>query len=128
MTEGPDSATQLDQSPAIYLRDLRKTYSKGREHTVAVDGLTTAGLEASLAAVGGVYPAAGGKTTFDGFATTSSESSAATITIAHSGALNLVDTDSCAAVIVEVCYFLSADGPDSDDLSLPYKTEAGQGY
>ena len=96
--------------------------------TVAVDGLTTAGLEASLAAVGGVYPAAGGKTTFDGFATTSSESSAATITIAHSGALSLVDTDSCAAVIVEVCYYLSADGPDSDDLSLPYKTEAGQGY
>lgn len=39
MTEGPDSATQLDQSPAIYLRDLRKTYSKGREQTVAVDGL-----------------------------------------------------------------------------------------
>ena len=96
--------------------------------TVAVDGLTTAGLEASLAAVAGEFPESGAATSFDGFSTVSSESSAATVTAAYSGDLTIVDKDSQAAVIVEVCYYIDAEGPTSDDVSLPYKTEAGQGY
>ena len=96
--------------------------------TVAVDGLTTAGLEASLAAVSGEFPEAGAATAFDGFSTVSSESSAATITAAYSGDLTIVDPDSQAAVLVEVCYYVPAGGPDADDVSLPYKTEAGSGY
>ena len=96
--------------------------------TVKVDGLTTAGLEASLAAVGGEFPAAGAATAFDGFATVSSESSAAAITAVYSGDLTIVDKDSQAAVLVEVCWYIAADAPDSDSVSLPYKTEAGQGY
>ena len=96
--------------------------------TIAVDGLTSASLEASLAAVGGEFPEAGAKTAFDGFTTVSGESSAATNTAAYSGDLTIVDKDSQAAVIVEVCYYLPADGPTADDVSLPYKTEAGQGY
>ena len=46
----------------------------------------------------------------------------------YSGALNIVDKDSTAAVLVEVCYYLDGPGPDADDYSLPYKCEAGQGY
>ena len=96
--------------------------------TVAVDGLTTGSLEASLAAVAGEFPEAGAASAFDGFSTVSSESSGATITAAYSGDLTIVDKDSQAAVIVEVCYYIPAGGPDADDVSLPYKTEAGSGY
>ena len=96
--------------------------------TVAIDGLTTAGLEASLSAASGVYGENGASTTFDGFTTVSTESANATITIAHSGNLTVIDPDSQAAVLVEVCYFMDAPAPDTDALSLPYKVEAGQGY
>ena len=97
--------------------------------TVAVDGLTTAvGTEAVLTASAGVFPAAGATTTFDGFTTVSAESSEATISAAYSGALNIVDPDDCAYVIVEVCFYKDGGAPTSDDVSVPYKTEAGQGY
>ena len=96
--------------------------------TVAVDGLTTEGLEASLAAVAGEFDPNGASTAFDGFATVSEEAADATISVAYSGTLNVVNPDDQAAVIVEVCYYVDAPAPDSDDISLPYKTEAGQGY
>jgi hypothetical protein len=85
-------------------------------------------LEASLAAVAGEFDANGASTAFDGFATVSTEGSAATVSIAHTGDLTVVDPDSQAAVIVEVCYFVTGPAPDVDDLSLPYKTESGTGY
>lgn len=97
-------------------------------NSVSVDGLTTAGLEASLAAVDGEFDANGAATIFDGFATVSAESAGATVTIAHTGDLTVVDPDSQAAVLVEVCYFMVGPAPDPDDTSLPYKVEAGQGY
>ena len=97
-------------------------------NSVAVDGLTTAGLEASLSAAAGVFDPAGAATAFDGFATVSAETSGATITIAHTGDLTVEDPDSQAAVLVEVCYYIVGDAPDPDDTSLPYKVEAGQGY
>jgi hypothetical protein len=95
---------------------------------IAVDGLTTSGLEASLAAVSGEYAADGAATPFDGFTTVSTESSGATIAITNAGDLEIIDPDSQAAVIVEVCYYVPAPAPDADDVSLPYKTEAGTGY
>jgi hypothetical protein len=85
-------------------------------------------LEASLSAVGGEFDANGASTPFDGFATVSTESAAATVTIAHTGDLTVVDPDSQAAVLVEVCYYIAGPAPDADDTSLPYKVEAGQGY
>ena len=96
--------------------------------SVAVDGLSVAGLEASLSASGGEFDPAGAASPFDGFTTVSAESSGATITIANTGPLTLIDPDSQAAVLVEVCYYIPAGGPDADDTSLPYKTEAGTGY
>ena len=65
--------------------------------TVAVDGLTNTSLETSLAATAGAFPAAGAASSFDGFSTVSTEAGGATISVAHSGGLTIVDTDSCAA-------------------------------
>lgn len=97
--------------------------------TLRVDGLTTTtNTEATLTAAAGVFPAAGATTSFDGFTTKSVESGGATISAAYSGALNIVDADDCAAVIVEVCFYMDGEAPTSDDVHLPYKTEAGQGY
>jgi len=97
--------------------------------TVSVSGLTTtAGTQASLAAVAGEFPESGASTTFDGFTTVSVESSDTTVSAAYSGALNIVNPDDQAVVMVEVCFFMDADGPDTDDYAIQYKTEAGQGY
>ena len=97
--------------------------------TVAANGLTNADLEtgSTLTAVAGVFPAEGATTTFDGFTTVSAESGAATITADYSGALNIVDAGDQACVLVEVCYFLDGDAPTTDQVHLPYKTEAGSG-
>ena len=95
---------------------------------ISIDGLTTAGLKASLPAVGGEFPAEGGYTAFDGFATVSVESADATITVAHAGNLSIIDPDSQAAVLVEVCFYMDGEAPTTDDVHLPYKVEAGQGY
>ena len=97
--------------------------------TVSVSGLTsTSGTQASLAAVGGVFPESGASTDFDGFTTVSVESSGTTISAAYSGSLNIVNPDDQAIVMVEVCYYVDAPGPDADDYNLSYKVEAGQGY
>ena len=50
------------------------------------------------------------------------------ITITNSGELTIVDPGDQAAVLVEVCYFIPGEAPTTDDLHLPYKVEAGQGY
>ena len=97
--------------------------------TISVDGLTTAtGNEAIVTAVGGVLPAEGATTTFDGFETVSVEAADATITAAYSGALNIINPDDNAYVIVEVCFYRDGGAPTSDDVNVPYKVEAGQGY
>ena len=97
--------------------------------TISVSGLTTtAGTQASVAAVDGVFPSEGATTVFDGFQTVSVESSDKTITAAYSGALEVDVPDDQAYVIVEVCYFRDGEAPEADDVHVPYKTEAGQGY
>ena len=96
--------------------------------TLAVDGLTTAGLEAILTASSGEFPSEGATTAFDGFTTTSTESADATISAAYSGELNIVNPDDQAIVMVEVCYWLDGSAPDADDYPVQYKVEAGQGY
>ena len=96
--------------------------------TVAVDGISTAAVEASLAAAGGVFPEEGSTSDFLFSTTLTAESSDAAITITNSGDLTIVDPADQAAVLVEVCYFVPGEAPTTDDLHLPYKVEAGQGY
>ena len=45
--------------------------------------------------------------------TVSAEAADATITAAYSGDLTIVDPDSQAAVLVEVCFYLDGDAPDA---------------
>ena len=124
-----DKPLAIPAGAVVYRTAINVTnLSSSGSDTVAVDGLTTGGVEASLAAVSGEFPAEGSASAFDGFTTVSTESSGATVTAKLNGALNIVDPGSTAAVLVEVCYYLDAPGPDGDDFSLPYKTEAGQGY
>ena len=100
--------------------------------TLSVSGLTTtANTQASLAAVAGEFPEEGATTVFNGLtsgANISVETSAATISAAYSGALNIVNPNDQAYVIVEVCCYRDGEAPTADDVRLPYKTEAGQGY
>jgi hypothetical protein len=97
--------------------------------TVSVSGLsTTSGTQASLAAADGVFDEAGASTVFDGFNTMSAETGSVTISAAYSGALTIVNPDDQAIVMVEVCFFVDAPGPEADDYNLSYKVEAGQGY
>jgi len=95
---------------------------------IAIDGLSQATLEATLAATDGAFDVNGASTAFDGFTTVSAEAAGATITITNSADLTVIDPDSQAAVLVEVCYYIDAAAPDPDDTHLPYKVEAGQGY
>ena len=96
--------------------------------TIAVSGLTTGGVQASLSASGGVFPEAGATSTFDGFTTTSTETSGATVEVAHSGSLSIENPDDQALVMVEVCFYLDGGAPEADDYHIQYKVEAGQGY
>ena len=124
-----DKPMVIPAGAVVYRTAISTTnLSASGTQTVAVDGLTQSALEASLAAVAGEFPAEGATTAFDGFATTSTEAADATITAAFSGELSIVNPDDQAAVIVEVCYYLDGDAPDTDDINLPYKTEAGSGY
>ena len=115
---------------AVVYRTAVSTYNVATTGTnsVSVDGLTTGSLEASVAAVGGVFPEAGSTTAFDGFTTVSTESSDSSITAAHTGTLTIVNPDDQACVLVEICYYLDGSAPTTDDVHLPYKTESGQGY
>ena len=96
--------------------------------SIAVDGVATASVEASLAAVGGVFPEGGAASDFALSTALTAESAEAAITVTNAGDLTIVDPNDQAAVIVEVCYFIEGGAPEPDDIHLPYKVEAGQGY
>ena len=97
--------------------------------TISVSGLTTTvGTQAILTAVAGEFPAEGATTEFDGFTTVSEEATDVTITASYSGALEVVNPDDQAYVIVEVCFYKDGEAPTADDVHVPFKVEAGQGY
>ena len=124
-----DKPFKVPAGATVYRTAISTTNLKASgTDTVSVDGLTTTtNTEASLAAVAGEFPAAGASTTFSNGAV-SIESSEVTISAAYSGALTIVDPADCAAVMVEVCYYVDAPGPDVDDYNIPYKSESGSGY
>mgnify|MGYP003112508264 CR=1 FL=1 len=110
--------------------------------TVSVDGLNNGdpAIEATLTAASGVLPTAGVTTSFD-FASTNKSAEAyaedsdgnvteISITVAHSGALEIINSAERAYVIVEVCYFKTASAApvaDDDRINLPFLTEEGSG-
>ena len=100
------------------------------EITVAPTPLVAAGLATPTLQddVAGVFPESGEFTDFDGLTGIVRQTSDVDVSaVVGGGVLDLIDKDSQAAIIVEVCFFLDAPAPDSDDVHLPYKVEAGSG-
>ena len=124
-----DKAFKVPAGATVYRTAINAVNLKASgTDTVRVDGLTTTtNTEATLAASGGAFPAAGATTSFDFGTTKSVESSEITITAPYSGALTIDNPDDQAYVIVEVCYFKNGAAPVADDCNVPYKTEAGSG-
>jgi|TARA_A100001011_G_scaffold81691_3_gene85028 hypothetical protein len=99
---------------------------------------TSAGTVAFPAAVAtGVTLTAGADGKFSEYGTAfaydpstarSPEGSDRSIEVELSNDLTVVDSNSQAAVLVEVCFYMDAHAPCTEDVHLPYKTEAGQGY
>lgn len=99
--------------------------------TVAVDGTATASAATeavTTAASDGTFAAGGAGSTFALDTALTAETGDATIEVDYSGSLSIVDPADCAAVLVEVCYYVADGGPSTDEVNLPYKTEAGSGY
>ena len=92
--------------------------------TLAVDGLTTTtNTEATLTA-GWCVPEAGATTSFDGFTTVSVEAGGATISVLP-GVPNMSMLTTVLSSLRSASMWM-AEAPTSDDIHLPYKTEAGQ--
>jgi len=100
------------------------------EITVAPTPLVASGLATPTLAddAEGVFPESGEFTDFDGLTGIVRQTSDVDVSaVVGGGVLDLIDKDSQAAIIVEVCFFLDAPAPDADDVHLPYKVEAGSG-
>ena len=118
------------EAPATIYRTAISSYnlSTAGGGSLTVSGPTAGALGAVLTADGGgVLPEAGATTIFN-FSTESVESSDVTIEVSASAALSIVDAKECGYVLVEICYYTDGAAPDKDEVSLPYETEAGQGY
>ena len=96
--------------------------------SVSVTGPATAAVLATQSAVDGEFDENGASNEFAFTTALTPEAAEITVGVSYSGSLEIVDADTAAEVIVEVCYFMDAPGPAAEDIPLPYKTEAGQGY
>ena len=89
----------------------------------AVSGVTQVKLED---AADGSFPLSGAFTEFaslDGTATALDITIQATV---GGAALEKVDANKEAAILIEVCFYANAPAPDADDVHIPYPTESGQ--
>ena len=73
----------------------------------------------------GVFPVNGAWSTFVGLGGITPENSDLTVTAIASAGLELIEHDDQTAILVEVDFFMNGPGPDKEDVSLPYKVEAG---
>ena len=104
---------------AVNVENLKTTGSNTIQATGISGGVT-------LTASSGEFAANGAASAFDLSSAISALGSATAVTATASADLELVDPNSSAAVIVEVCYYLDAPAPNADEIYLPYKVEAGQ--
>lgn len=121
-----DKAFTIPAGATVYRTAIStENLSTGANGTLQVTGVTGATLTASAT---GTLAAAGAASAFDLSTAISPLVSETAVTATVSDELTVVDTDSVAAVIVEVCYYVDAPAACAEDIHLPYKTEAGQGY
>jgi len=65
---------------------------------------------------------------FKGLAATATEAvtgNEIAIHVTNAAVVDVTDTDDVSAILVEICYFMDAAAPVTDDVNLPFKTEAG---
>tara|TARA_B100001778_G_scaffold112512_2_gene92144 strand:+ start:12784 stop:13341 length:558 start_codon:yes stop_codon:yes gene_type:complete len=113
----PAGATIYRTAVGVY--NLKSTGSATIQATGISGGVT-------LTASSGAFDENGAASAFDLSGSLSALGSATAVTAAASANLELVDVNSIGAVLVEVCYYVDAPAPSSDDVHLPYKIEAGQ--
>ena len=120
-----DKPFEVPANATVYSTAINSVNVKGTgSGTLTVGG---SGLAAVLAASAGVFPASGAVATADLEIGTPGTGAAGEVTVASSGNIEPDNTGDQAYVIVEVCYWLSASAPTSDDVHVPFKVEAGQG-
>ena len=107
---------------AVNTVNLRSAAASGTIQATGISGGVT------LTASGGVFAENGAASAFDLSSSLSALGSPTAVTATASDDLETIDTSSTSAVLVEVCYYVDAPAPDAEDVVLPYKTEAGQGY
>ena len=105
--------------------------SSGNAKTITATGITggavlTSAADGTFAANGSVTPFAG-LTDAAGSAVITRLASDTTVTAVANDGLTIVNADDQAAIIVEIDFFMDASAPGADDVSLPFKVEAGQG-
>ena len=90
-------------------------------------------LQSALGNAGGLFLEGGEFTAFQGFAAGSSNAlvkyTTNDITVSAAVGTNTlvkVNPNKEAAILVEVCFIANAPAPESDDVHLPFPTEAGQ--
>jgi hypothetical protein len=74
----------------------------------------------------GLFPDGGIASPFDGLDATQLTSNTAVGVTVGGAALAKIDASKEAAIILEVCFYADAAAPTSDDINLPFPTEAGQ--
>lgn len=66
--------------------------------------------------------------TFTGSTGAAAGTGVSAVTVTANADLELVDGGDQGLVLVEICYFKKSPVPTGDDVSPPYRVEAGQGY
>jgi len=94
--------------------------------TIVTNPTSVGGKSATLTAADSVFPASGDWTAFGGFGSITPLVSAATVGVTTDADFTVTANGDNVAIIVEVCFFLDDEAPDTDEINLPYKTETGQ--
>ena len=110
---------------AVNVTNLKSTSGA----TITVGGPSTASVLATLTAdADGNFDELGASNEFAFDTALTKEVAEVLVTAANNAELEIVDADSTAAIIVEVDYYVDAPAPTYEDVPLPFKVEAGQGY
>ena len=122
-----DKPFEVPANAKVYSTAINSVNVKGTgAGTLTVGG---GGLAAVLTAVAGEFTDVSAAVSTDDLSlgTVATGGTATAVTVTSSASIEPKDTGDQAYVIVEVCYWLPAAAPTSDDVHVPFKVEAGQG-
>ena len=120
-----DKPFEVPANAKVYSTAINSVNVKGTgTGTLTVGG---SGLAAVLTAVAGEFTDATAAVKTEDLALGTPGTGGGAVTVASSASIEPDKTGDQAYVIVEVCYWISAAAPTSDDVHVPFKVEAGQG-